>query len=95
MFATPIDISSAMIPQRVEAGVSVPARHRIEGALDVIMMLFEVPEELRRAKVAKVLSMDYGAIGREIYKEFQRYVTETNEQALEEVLKYTKIKTYK
>lgn len=74
---------------------SVPARHRIEGALDVIMMLFGVPEELRRAKVAKVLSMDYGAIGREIYKEFQRYVTETNEQALEEVLKYTKIKTYK
>ena len=78
---------------RTEHSASAP--HRIEGALNSIMMLFGVPEELRRAKVEKVLAMDYQAIGRRLYGEFKQYVTETNEQALDEVLKHTKIKTYK
>ena len=74
---------------------SVTVEHRIEGALDTIMMLFGVPEDMRRAKIAKVLAMDYRAIGRKIYADFKAYVTETNEHALDEVLKNTKIKTYK
>lgn len=78
---------------RTEHSASAP--HRIEGALNAIMMLFGVPEELRRAKVAKVLAMDYRAIGNRIYEEFKQYVTETNEHALDEVLKYTKIRTYR
>ncbi len=74
---------------------SASASHRIEGALNTIMMLFGVPEEFRRAKVAKVLAMDYRAIGKRVYEEFKQYVTETNEHALDEVLKYTKIRTYR
>ena len=69
--------------------------HRIEGALNTIMMLFGVPEELRRTKIKKVLAMDYRAIGRKVYEEFKEYVTETNEHALDEVLKHTKIRTYR
>ena len=68
---------------------------RIEGALNTIMMLFGVPEELRRTKIKKVLAMDYRAIGRKVYEEFKEYVTETNEHALDEVLKHTKIRTYR
>ena len=68
---------------------------RIEGALNTIMMLFGVPEELRRIKIKKVLAMDYRAIGRKVYEEFKEYVTETNEHALDEVLKHTKIRTYR
>ena len=68
---------------------------RIEGALNTIMMLFDVPEELRRTKIKKVLAMDYRAIGRKVYEEFKEYVTETNEHALDEVLKHTKIRTYR
>ena len=68
---------------------------RIEGALNTIMMLFNVPEELRRTKIKKVLAMDYRAIGRKVYEEFKEYVTETNEHALDEVLKHTKIRTYR
>ncbi len=78
---------------RTEHSASVP--HRIEGALNTVMMMFDVPEEIRRAKIAKVLAMDYRAIGKRIYEAFKQYVTETNEHALDEVLKHTKIKTYK
>ena len=74
---------------------SATAPHRIEGALNTIMMLFGVPEAVRLAKVEKVLAMDYRAIAQRIYEEFKRYVTETNEHALEEVLQYTKIRTYR
>ena len=69
--------------------------NRIEGALNAIMLLFDVPEELRKAKIAKVLTMDYRAIGKKVYEDFKKYVTDTNEHALDEVLKHTKIRTYK
>ncbi len=69
---------------------SASVENRISGALNTIMMLFGVPEETRKMKVAKVLAMDYRAIGRKVYADFKRYVTETNENALEEVLKHKK-----
>ena len=62
---------------------SASVEHRIEGALNTIMMLFDVPENVRRMKVAKVLTMDYRAIGRKVYEDFKQYVTETNEHNLE------------
>ena len=74
---------------------TVSLEYRIEGALDTIMMMFGVPEELRKTKIAKVLAMDYRAIGRKVCEDFKQYVTEVNETALEEVLKNTKIRTYR
>ncbi|MBE6633943.1 MAG: TetR/AcrR family transcriptional regulator [Ruminococcaceae bacterium] len=64
---------------------SASVEHRIEGALNAIMLLFGVPEETRKIKVAKVLAMDYRAIGRKVYENFKRYVTETNEHNLEKM----------
>ena len=74
---------------------SVFVEHRIEGALNTIMLLFDVPEETRKMKIAKVLAMDYRAIGRKVYEDFKRYVTETNEHNLEEITKSTKAKPKK
>jgi AcrR family transcriptional regulator len=74
---------------------TVSAERKIEGALNAILLLFGVSEEIRRLKIAKVLAMDYRAIGRRVYTEFKRYVTEANEQALDEILKNTRIRTYK
>lgn len=74
---------------------SASVEHRIEGALNTILMLFGVPEETRKLKIGKVLSMDYRAIARGVYESFKQYVTETNEHALEEILNNTKIKSYK
>ncbi len=64
---------------------SASVENRISGALNTIMMLFGVPEETRKMKVAKVLSMDYRAIGRKVYADFKKYVTETNEHRVEEM----------
>ena len=69
---------------------SASVEHRIEGALNTIMILFGVPEEIRKMKIAKVLAMDYRAIGRKVYADFKKYVTETNEHNLEEISKNTK-----
>lgn len=65
---------------------------RLEGALNSIMILMGVPEEIRKAKLKKVLAMDYLTIGRKVYEDFKQYVTETNEHALDEFLKAQKSK---
>ena len=64
---------------------SASVEHRIEGALNTIMILFGVSEETRKIKVEKVLAMDYRAIGRKVYEDFKKYVTETNEHNLVEM----------
>ncbi len=46
---------------------------RIAGALNTIMMIYEVPEERRKRKIKKVLSMDYKVLGRRILHEFKEY----------------------
>jgi AcrR family transcriptional regulator len=74
---------------------SASLEQRIEGALDTVMSLFGISIEQRRAKLTRVLAMDYRAIGRKVYGEFKTYVTKTNEHALEEVLSHTKIRTYR
>ncbi len=66
---------------------SIHLETRISGALKTIMMIYNVPEEIRRIKIEKVLAMDYRSIGKRIFKEFKEYVEQTNEQAFEELLK--------
>lgn len=57
---------------------SVPLETRISGALNTIMTIYNVPEEIRRIKIEKVLSMDYRSIGKRIFKEFKEYVEQMN-----------------
>ncbi len=56
---------------------------RIAGALDKILMIYGVPEDLRKAKIAKALSYDYKNIGERIFKEFVEYINKTNEEIFE------------
>lgn len=65
---------------------SAPIDTRISGALNNIMMIYQVPEETRRQKIQRVLAMDYTAIGRAVLQEFIAYIEETTEQAFEELL---------
>ena len=53
---------------------TVPLETRISGALNTIMMIYNVPEEIRRIKIEKVLAMDYRSIGKRIFNEFKEYV---------------------
>lgn len=57
---------------------------RIAGALNQIMTLYNVPEEVRKMKIDKVLAMDYGNIGRRIFTEFTEYIDSENSQLSEE-----------
>ena len=74
---------------------SASIERRLEGALNSIMLLMGVPEETRQKKLEKVLAMDYLSIGRKVYEDFKQYVTETNDHALDEILKNSKIRTWK
>ncbi len=52
---------------------------RISGALNTIMTIYNVPEEIRKIKIEKVLAMDYCSIGKRIFKEFREYVEQKSE----------------
>lgn len=65
---------------------------RVEGALDAIMKVFNVPEEFRKMKVQKVLAMDYRAIGHRVLGDFRQYVSEVNEKAINDLLQTYHIK---
>ncbi len=53
---------------------TVPLETRISGALNTIMTIYNVPEEIRKMKIDKVLAMDYRSLGKRIFNEFKEYV---------------------
>ena len=57
---------------------TVPLETRISGALNTIMTIYNVPEEIRKMKIDKVLAMDYRSIGKRIFNEFKEYVEKEN-----------------
>ena len=61
---------------------SVSTDTKISGALNTILTNYNVPEELRRSKIERVLAMDYRSVGKRVLMEFKKYVQESNEQAL-------------
>lgn len=58
---------------------------RIAGALELILKIYNVPEELRAMKTKRVLDMDYRSIGRRVLTEFREYVQRTNHNALKQL----------
>ena len=66
---------------------SAPIDVRIAGALNNIMLIYQVPEEIRKNKIRRVLEMEYNAIGQRMLEDFIAYIEETTEQAFEELLR--------
>ncbi len=81
MLASGIKYASLMTTES-----SAPLDARIAGALGGIMMMHNVPEDIRRRKIDKVLSMDYRAVGREMLKDFVRYVYSFTEEEFEKYI---------
>ena len=67
-------------------GDSSPLEIRIAGALNSILMIYNVPEELRKQKIEKALSMGYRTQGRYVLDKFTEFVEQTNEHTFEELL---------
>lgn len=65
---------------------SVPFNLRISGALELILMLYNVPEEIRKQKIAKVSAMDYRKLGQQVMNAFITFVDQETEQALQKLL---------
>ncbi|MBQ7115571.1 MAG: TetR/AcrR family transcriptional regulator [Clostridia bacterium] len=70
----------------------IPLETRISGALDKILIIYGVPEALRKTKIQKALSYDYKHIGERIFKEFKEYVDKTTEETFEQMLHNIKSK---
>ncbi len=67
-------------------GDSSPLEVRITGALNSILMIYNVPEEIRQQQIEKAISMDYREQGRYVLNKFTEFVEQTNEQTFEELL---------
>ena len=69
------------------AGDPVPQETRITGALNSILSIFGIPDEIRQQKLRKVFAMDHKGLGKRVLKEFREYVEQANEQAFKDLLK--------
>ncbi|MBQ8783252.1 MAG: TetR/AcrR family transcriptional regulator [Clostridia bacterium] len=67
-------------------GDSASLEMRIAGALDSIMSIYGIPEEIRKRKINKVLATDYRTISNRILREFIEYVENIDETELETLL---------
>lgn len=70
-------------------GDAVTLKTRIEGALENILTIYCVPEEVRKKKVSRALEMDYRNIGARVLEEFRLYVERMNEKALEALITHS------
>lgn len=68
-------------------GDSAPLETRITGALNNIMRIYGVPQEIRNVKIGKVLAMDYRILGRRVLEQFKDFVEKTNEDTFEMLIK--------
>lgn len=65
----------------------IPFETRISGALNNILGIYGIPEEIRNAKLKKVFAMDYRNIGKRVIADFKQFVSNANEQAFHDLLK--------
>lgn len=70
----------------------LPLDMRIAGALNQILNIYNVPEEIHKEKIEKVLSMDCRGLGKRVLKEFISYVENTIDDAFDETINSRKKK---
>ena len=68
-------------------GDSAPLNVRIAGAVNAVLRIYNVPEEIIDKTLDKVLVMNYRRIGKRVLKEFKEYVENVTEQAFYDLLK--------
>ncbi len=76
----------------ISSDTSVSFDVRIAGALNQILSIYNVPEEMRKEKIERVLSMNCRELGKRVLKEFISYVENTIDDALDETINIKKKK---
>lgn len=69
-----------------DEGISLD--QKVTHALNSILMLYEVPEDLRRLKIEKVMTSGYQGLGRDLLREFIEFAEEVNAQAVQSAREY-------
>ena len=69
------------------AGDPVSLEARITGALNSILAIYGVPEDVRNTKLQKVFALDYVGLGKRVLDEFKEYVANANEEAFQALIK--------
>ena len=70
----------------MKTGDSAPLEARIKGAIRYILKVYSVPSDIVEAKIKKILALDYKQIGKRVLSDFIKYVEQTNERLLEEII---------
>lgn len=65
---------------------SVSLEMRVSGALNTILCIYNVPEEIRKQKIEKMLEMDYRFLGINVLRKFRAFVDRETERALYSLL---------
>lgn len=65
---------------------SAPLETRIRGALNCLMLIYNVPEDVRENKIAKVMALDYKTMGQAVFDEFLAYTTQLTDDDIEQLL---------
>lgn len=60
---------------------------RIAGALNTILGIYSIPEDIRDQKIRKVFTRDYRSLGKRVLREFRGHVEQANERAFMDLLK--------
>lgn len=71
----------------ITAGNPVPLETRISGALNNILGIYGIPEDVRKANLKKVFAMDYKNLCKQVLKDFKTYVAKTNDQTFQALLR--------
>lgn len=71
----------------VGVGDPVPVEDRLRRAIDTILYLYNVPEDIRAAKIRRVFELNYKGVSKTVMEGFRQFVSETNEQAMEALYK--------
>ena len=80
-------VSGVEFATLMPAGLDVALETRISGALNVILGIYGIPEDVRNTKVKKAFALDYRALGKKAIVDFKKYVQKSNEKAIRELLK--------
>lgn len=62
----------------ISDSADIPLNVRISGALNQILSIYNVPEETRKEKIAKVFELDCRNTGKRVLSEFKAYVERLN-----------------
>jgi len=68
-------------------GDPVPLETRLTGALNNILGIYGVPEDVRNTKIKKVFALDYLKIGKQALADFKEYVAKSNDRAFADLVR--------